>query len=64
MPRPGPCDSARVPLGLKVSEADAARIDQVLARPEFAGVTRSEWCRQIIRSAQWYYLGSCSPDTW
>jgi hypothetical protein len=63
MARPRPSDSARVPLGLTVSEADAARIEQVLARPEFAGVTRSEWCRQIIRSALRYYLGDDpAPD--
>ena len=54
-------DSARVPIGLKVSEADAARIDQVLARPEFAGWTRAEWCREIIRTALRYYVGD-APD--
>jgi hypothetical protein len=53
----GPAAPARVPLGLEVSEADAARIDKVLARPEFAGWTRSEWCREIIRSALRYYVG-------
>jgi hypothetical protein len=53
-------DSGRVPIGLKVSEADAARIDEVLARPEFAGWTRSEWCREIIRSALRYYVGDDS----
>lgn len=50
-------DSARVPIGLKVSEADASRIDQVLARPEFTGWTRAEWCREIIRTALRYYTG-------
>jgi hypothetical protein len=56
-------DSGRVPIGLKVSEADAARIDEVLTRPEFAGWTRSEWCREIIRSALRYYVGDDSaPD--
>jgi hypothetical protein len=50
-------DSARVPIGLKVSEVDAARIDQVLARPEFAGWSRAEWCREIIRTALRYYVG-------
>jgi hypothetical protein len=56
-------DSARVPIGLKVSEADAARIDEVLTRPEFAGWTRAEWCREIIRSALRYYVGDDSaPD--
>ena len=29
-------DKARVTIGLKVSEADATQIDQVLTRPEFA----------------------------
>ncbi len=55
-------DSARVPIGLKVSEADAARIDQVLARPEFAGWSRSEWCREIIRTALRYYVGEPGAD--
>jgi hypothetical protein len=63
MARPRLADSARVPIGLKVSEADAARIDQVLTRPEFAGWTRPEWCREIIRSALRYYVGDDSaPD--
>ena len=53
-------DSARVPIGLKVSEADAAQIDQVLARPEFAGWSRAEWCREIIRTALRYYVGGAS----
>ena len=57
MARSGLTDSARVPIGLKVSEADAARIDEVLARPEFAGWTRVEWCREIIRTALRYYVG-------
>jgi hypothetical protein len=35
----------------------------VLARPEFAGWTRSEWCREIIRSALRYYVGDApAPD--
>ena len=57
MARPRRPDSTQVPIGLKVSEADAARIDQVLARPEFAGWTRAEWCREIVRSALRYYVG-------
>src|SRR4029077_8822097 len=40
-------DKARVTIGLKVSEADATQMDQVLTRPEFAGWTRAEWCREI-----------------
>ena len=54
-------DKARVPIGLKVSEADAAQIDQVLLRPEFAGWTRAEWCREIIRTALRYYAGDPPP---
>jgi hypothetical protein len=54
-------DKARVPIGLKVSEADATRIDQVLLRPEFAGWTRAEWCREIIRTALRYYAGDPPP---
>jgi hypothetical protein len=57
MARPRLPDSARVPIGLEVSETDAARIDEVLGRPEFAGWTRSEWCREIIRTALRYYTG-------
>jgi hypothetical protein len=56
-------DSARVPIGLNISEAEAAQIDEVLARPEFAGWTRPEWCREIIRSALRYYAGNArAPD--
>lgn len=48
-------EPAWVPIGLEVSETDAARIDQVLARPEFAGWTRAEWCQEIVRTALRYY---------
>ena len=54
-------DKARVPLGLKVSEADATQIDQVLTRPEFAGWTRAEWCREIIRTALRYDAAAPPP---
>jgi hypothetical protein len=54
-------DKARVPIGLKVSEADATQIDQVLTRPEFAGWTRAEWCREIIRTALRYYAADPPP---
>jgi hypothetical protein len=54
-------DKARVPIGLKVSEADATQIDQVLTRPEFAGWTRAEWCREIIRTALRYYATDPPP---
>lgn len=63
MARPRLPDSARVPIRLKVSEADATGIDEVLTRPEFAGWTRSEWCREIIRTALRYYVGDVpAPD--
>ena len=56
-------DSANVTIGVKVSEADAAAIDEVLTRPEFAGWTRSEWCREIVRSALRFYVGEArAPD--
>jgi hypothetical protein len=58
-------DTASVPIVLRisVSEADVARIDQVLARPEFAEWSRSEWCLEIIRTALRYYVGdSASPE--
>ena len=54
-------DKARVPLGLKVSEADVTQIDQVLTRPEFAGWSRAEWCREIIRTALRYYAADPPP---
>ena len=57
MARPRLPDSARVPIELKVSEAEAVGIDEVLTRPEFAGWTRAEWCREIIRTALRYYVG-------
>ena len=54
----------RVPIGLKVSKADAAQIDEVLTRPEFAGWTRADWCLEIIRSALRYYVGGGpAPDS-
>jgi hypothetical protein len=55
-------DPVRVPIGLRVSEADAAEIDEVLARPEFAGWSRAEWCLEIIRSALRYYVGDSSSS--
>jgi hypothetical protein len=57
-------DPVRVLIGLEVSEADAARIDQVLARPEFAEWTRAQWCHEIVRTALRYYVGDdAEPDT-
>jgi hypothetical protein len=54
-------DKARVTIGLKVSEDDATQIDQVLTRPEFAGWTRAEWCREIVRTALRYYSADPPP---
>jgi hypothetical protein len=54
-------DKARVTIGLKVSGADATQIDQVLTRPEFAGWTRAEWCREIVRTALRYYAADPPP---
>ena len=50
-------DTASVPIVLRISisEDDVAQIDRVLARPEFADWSRSEWCREIIRTALRYY---------
>ena len=47
--------SESVPIWLKLSEADAAQMEQVLARPEFAGWTKAEWCLEIIQTALRYY---------
>jgi hypothetical protein len=57
MARPKLPDSHRVRIELEVSEIDAARIDGVVTRPEFAGWTRGEWCVEIIRTALRYYAG-------
>jgi hypothetical protein len=55
MARPERTESASLPIWLKLSEADAAQLEQVLARPEFAGWTRAEWCLEIIQTALRYY---------
>jgi hypothetical protein len=55
MARPGRTESESVPIWLKLSEADAAQMQQVLARPEFAGWTKAEWCLEIIQTALRYY---------
>jgi hypothetical protein len=55
MARPGQTESESVPIWLKLSESDAAQLDQVLARPEFAGWTKAEWCLEIIQTALRYY---------
>ena len=38
-----------------------AQIDEVLTRPEFADWSRSEWCREIIRTALRYYMRGPAP---
>ena len=55
MARPGQTDSESVSIWLKLSEADAEQLHQVLARPEFAGWTKAEWCLEIIQTALRYY---------
>ena len=55
MARPGRTEPESVPIWLKLSEADAAQMEQVLARPEFAGWTKAEWCLEIIQTALRYY---------
>jgi len=55
MARPGRTETESVPIWLKLSEDDAARMAQVLARPEFAGWTRAEWCLEMIQTALRYY---------
>jgi hypothetical protein len=57
MARPGRTESTSVPIWLKLSEVDSAQLDRVLARPEFAGWTRGEWCLEIIQTALRYYAG-------
>jgi hypothetical protein len=55
MAGPGRAESTSVPIWLKLSEVDAARMEKVLARPEFAGWTKAEWCLEIIQTALRYY---------
>jgi hypothetical protein len=55
MARAGRTEPDSVPIWLKLSEDDAARMAQVLARPEFAGWTRAEWCLEMIQTALRYY---------
>ena len=56
-------DTASVPIVLRISisEDDVAQIDEVLTRPEFADWSRSEWCREIIRTALRYYMRGPAP---
>src|SRR5215472_9782343 len=62
MARPGRTESASLPIWLKLSEADAAQLERVLARPEFAGWTRAEWCLEIIQTALRYYARRDAAD--
>jgi hypothetical protein len=55
MARPGRTEPDSVSIWLKLSDEDAARMTQVLARPEFAGWTRAEWCLEMIQTALGYY---------
>src|SRR5213592_2382368 len=55
MARPGRTEPDSVSIWLKLSEEDAARMTQVLTRPEFAGWTRAEWCLEMIQTALGYY---------
>jgi hypothetical protein len=58
MSRPKTPDGARVPVGLKLSERDAARLGQALALPRFAGMTRAQWCRRAVTAE----LDRCLSD--
>src|SRR5690348_12416670 len=55
MARAGQTEPESVSIWLKLSGEDAARMTQVLARPEFAGWTRAEWCLEMIQTALGYY---------
>jgi outer membrane biosynthesis protein TonB len=55
MARAGRTEPDSVSIWLKLSAEDAERMTQVLARPEFAGWTRAEWCLEMIQTALGYY---------
>jgi ribonuclease E len=55
MARAGQTEPDSVSIWLKLSGEDAARMTKVLARPEFAGWTRAEWCLEMIQTALGYY---------
>jgi hypothetical protein len=55
MARAGRTEPDSVSIWLKLSAEDAARMTQVLRRPEFAGWTRAEWCLEMIQTALGYY---------
>src|SRR6201987_3041815 len=54
MARAGRTEPDSVSIWLKLSAEDAARMTQVLARPEFAGWTRAEWCLEVFQAARGY----------
>ena len=61
MARAGQTEPDSVSIWLKLSGEDAARMTQVLARPEFAGWTRAEWCLEMIQTALGYYTRPRPP---
>src|SRR5437868_14863228 len=54
-------EDTSVPIWLKLSAVDSAKMDQVLARPEFEGWTKGEWCLEIIQTALRYYTKPRPP---
>ncbi len=61
MARAGRTEPDSVSIWLKLSAVDAARMTQVLTRPEFAGWTRAEWCLEMIQTALGYYTRPRPP---
>jgi hypothetical protein len=61
MARAGQTEPDSVSIWLKLSGEDAARLTKVLARPEFAGWTRAEWCLEMIQTALGYYTRPRPP---
>ena len=61
MARAGRTEPDSVSIWLKLSAEDAARMTQVLTRPEFAGWTRAEWCLEMIKTALGYYTRPRPP---
>src|ERR1700744_6476666 len=51
MARAGRTEPDSVSIWLKLSAEDAARMTQVLARPEFAGWTRAEGGLELVQTA-------------
>ena len=63
MARAGRTEPDSVSIWLKLSAEDAARMTQVLTRPEFAGWTRAEWCLEMIQTALGYYTRPRPPES-